>query len=464
MKQYRRAKLEPQDGDDSGHVRTVDGGATPGRLPVSIGVDIGDRFTEICVLDRDGEVAQRTQVPTTKKGIRRFFEQAERCRVAMEVGTHSAWIQRELDELGFETYVANARKLRAIWDNDSKTDRTDAYLLGEIVQIKPKLLRSIKHRGEEGRLDLKLARARAAMVRARTLLVNHVRGAVKVVGARMPPCHADAFHKQVEALPDELRPMLEPVMAQVGDHTALIRGFDAAIKERAAAVPAVALLTQVPGVGDLTALAFVSIVEDPSRFPKTRRIGSYLGLRPRLDDSGDLKPQLRITKAGDKFLRCLLVQCAQHILGPLGPDSDLKRWGSKLSERGGKNAKKRAVVAVARKLAVLLLTLWKKGEDYDPLKKAKQTGEVQPVTAPTMGLVTTKEVLDAIQEDKLVAKKRRSRANATSAKRPATKVKRVREKATRSVTPKPTRGSRSCRVVPALRGVESRPTAPATGP
>jgi transposase len=133
-------------------------------------------------------------------------------------------------------------------------------------------------------------------------------------------------------------------------------------------------------VGAITATTFVLTVEDPARFPRARAIGSYLGLRPRQADSGTLKPQLHITKAGDKNLRSLLVECAHHILGRLGPDSDLKRWGLKLAERGGKAAKKRAAIAVARKLSVLLLRLWVTGEVYEPLRNSRLKGDLLPTT------------------------------------------------------------------------------------
>jgi transposase len=347
---------------------------------IAIGMDIGDRHSDICVLDADGEVVQQTRIPTTRKAVRRFFETAEPGRVAIEVGTHSNWIREEIEAIGrHEVYVANARKLRAIWDNDSKTDRTDAYLLAEIVQLKPSLLRPIRHRSERARTDLKLVHARSAMVRVRTLLVNHVRGAVKAVGARLSSCGAEVFHKQIDAIPEELQFALAPLMKNIAEQTALIRGYDKAVEETAAKVPATPILTQVKGVGPLTALAFSSTVEDPSRFPVARKIGSYLGMRPRLDESGDSRKQLRITKAGDKYVRQLLVGSAQYILGPFGPDTDLRRWGLKLAERGGKNAKKRAVVAVARKLSVLLLTLWKTGGVYDPLRQAKRNGTLDAV-------------------------------------------------------------------------------------
>lgn len=315
----------------------------------------------------------------------------------MEVGTHSAWMQREVSSFGHEVYVANARKLRAIWDNDSKTDRTDAHLLAEIVQLKPSLLRPIQHRGEEARNNLKLLHARDALVRGRTALVNHVRGAVKAVGSRMPACDSERFHKLAEFLPEPVRLILEPILKQCRELTALIRGYDKAIQERAAADPAVGVLTQVSGIGDLTALAFVAVVEDPHRFPQGRKLASYLGLRPRLDNSGSLNKQLRITKAGDKYLRKLLVGSAQFILGAFGPDSDLRRWGLKIAARGGKNAKKRAAVAVARKLAVLLLALWKEGGAYEPLRHAAR--ENKEVLTDKVGVATTTGQGEAVNQD-----------------------------------------------------------------
>ncbi len=117
----------------------------------------------------------------------------------------------------------------------------------------------------------------------------------------------------------------------------------------------------------MTALSFVLVLEDSGRIENSRSVGPFLGLTPKRDQSGQTDKQLRITKAGNAYLRRLLVQCAQYILGEFGPDCDLRRFGLKLAERGGKNAKRRAVVAVARKLAVVMHHLWKVGGDYDPL-------------------------------------------------------------------------------------------------
>jgi transposase len=130
-----------------------------------------------------------------------------------------------------------------------------------------------------------------------------------------------------------------------------------------------ALLRQVKGVGPITALAYVLTLENPERFVKSRDVGPYLGLVPKQEDSGESQPQLGISKTGDTMVRKLLVGSAQHILGRFGPDTDLRRYGLRLCERGGKNAKKRAAVAVARKLAVLLHCLWVSGEVYEPLRQ-----------------------------------------------------------------------------------------------
>lgn len=131
-------------------------------------------------------------------------------------------------------------------------------------------------------------------------------------------------------------------------------------------------IQQIQGVAALTALAFVLTLESPDRFPNRRSVGSFLGLVPRRDQSGSTDKQLRITKRGNSFLRRLLVGSAQYILGPFGKESDLRSYGNRICQRGGKNAKRRAVIAVARKLSVLMHALWSTGEVYEPLRQSKK--------------------------------------------------------------------------------------------
>ena len=342
------------------------------------GVDIGDRYCHICVLDGAGDVIEETRVRTTPMATERYFASKERMRVALEVGTHSPWLSSLIAELGHEVLVANARKLRMIYENDQKDDRVDAEMLARVARMDPKLLAPIQHRGEDARAMLAVIRSRDILVQARTKLVNHVRGSVKAFGGRMRSCSAGSFGKQASEIPEELTPALMPVMETIRELTQRVRDYDRRIDQAAKdEVPETEALRQVGGVGALTSLAYVLTLENPGRFKNGRAVGSYFGLCPRRDKSGDADPQLRIAKTGDPYMRRLLVGSAHYILGPFGPDSDLRRWGLKLAERGGKNAKKRAAVAVARKLSVLLFRLWQTGEVYEPLRSSDDDDRCQ---------------------------------------------------------------------------------------
>jgi len=294
----------------------------------------------------------------------------------IETGTHSPWVSRLLSECGHEIVVANARRVTLISKNKKKTDREDCELLARLGRVDPELLAPIQHRGERSQLDLAVLRARSATVRSRTLLINNARGLAKSVGERLPTCNADAFHNVVRKhMPANVEPAIGPLLGVIEALTATIKAYDTQIAALCKQHPAAYHLQEVQGVGPLTSLAFVLTLEDPTRFRRSRQVGAYLGLVPKLDESGDSKPQLRITKAGDVDLRTLLVTSSHYILGPWGEDSDLRRWGLRLAERGGKNGKKRAVVAVARRLSVLLHHLWKTGEIYDPLYLARHRSE-----------------------------------------------------------------------------------------
>lgn len=341
-----------------------------GRL--TIGLDVGDRYSQVCVLNADGVVEEECRLVTKPEVLRRWFSSRPPAVVALEVGTHSPWISRLLKECGHEVLIANPRKLRSIYENDSKDDRVDAEQLARIARLDPKLLSPIRHRGPQAQADLAVIRARDALVRSRTLQINHVRGAVKSFGARIPKCSTESFPKRAAELQESLREILGPVLEMISALTTQIREYDRRIGTVAARYPETMLLRQVKGVGPVTATAYALTIEDPSRFDKSRSVGAYFGLRTRKKKSGESDPQLRITKAGDRMLRRLLVGSAHYILGPFGPDTDLRRWGLALAASGTKKDKKRARVAVARKLAVLLHHLWVTGEVYEPLRNAKR--------------------------------------------------------------------------------------------
>jgi transposase len=313
----------------------------------TIGMDLGDKVSRYCVLNDVGEVTLERGVPTTKKGMLQTFCAVRRCRIAIEVGTHSPWVSRLLSELGHEVIVANARQLKLISASSRKDDKLDAQMLARLARMDPKLLSPIRHRSAEAQADLNLVRVRAALVEGRTALVNTARGLCKAAGERLPSCDTDQMDvERMAKVPAELRTVLQPLIESVESMTEKIHECDRKLEQIARdRYPETKLLKQVKGVGTLIALTFVLTLEDKTRFAKSRDVGCYVGLRPKRSDSGESQPQLRITKEGDVYLRKMLVQGAHYVLGYRGPDTDLRRWGQKLAARGGKNAKKRAIVA-----------------------------------------------------------------------------------------------------------------------
>jgi transposase len=346
-------------------------------------MDLGDKSSRYCVLDKRGEIVQEGSVGTTKKALAQKFGALRRCRMAMEVGTHSPWVSRLLKSLGHEVIVANARQVKLISQSSRKDDRLDAQTLARLARVDPQLLRPIQHRSEEAQAHLMVIRVRAALVEMRTSLVNTARGLAKSVGERLPKCDTDQMGVgRMEGLPAKLQQALQPLLKEVESLTEKIKESDVSIEQIARTeYPETALLRQVSGVGTLIALTFVLTIDDRERFQKSRDVGCYVGLRPKRSESGESQPQLRITKEGDVYLRKLLVQGAHYVLGYRGPDTDLKRWGVGLASRGGKNAKKRAIVAVARKLAILLHRLWVTGEVYEPLRNSQAKQRARTVAA-----------------------------------------------------------------------------------
>ena len=292
---------------------------------MTVGLDLGDRFSSACALDTEsGELRREWRLQTTRKGLAQHFEGQPPMRIALEVGTHSPWVSRLLASWGHQVLVANPRKVRLIAHSRRKSDRFDGRTLARLARLDPQLLSPVRHRSGECQQDLALLRARAALVRARTLLVNHARGAVKSAGQRLPSCSAVSFARQTgDAVPQQLRATLDPVLTVIATLTEQIHGYEDQLEA--------------------------------------------------LSDRGECDPQMHITKEGDPFLRQLLVQSAHYILGPFGPDCDLRRHGFKLAQRGGKAAKKRAAIAVARKLAVVLHRLWLTQERYQPLRELART-------------------------------------------------------------------------------------------
>jgi transposase len=337
---------------------------------ITLGLDVSDRFSNYCLLDRTGEVIEEGRLRTTEAAFRQRFTGLQ-CRLVVEAGLHSPWISRLFADIHYDVIVANPRRVQLIAQSNRKNDRADAETLARLGRADPKLLGPVIHRNPQAQADLAIIRGRNALVASRTLLINHIRGAVKSAGGRLSIVDTNSFHKKVRPhLPAAFALALGPMIDAVERLTETIKERDRQILSLIdARYPEAKLLQQVAGVGPLISLCFILTIGDPTRFARSRELGPYLGLVPRQRESGASSPALRISKAGDTFLRQLLVNGAQYILGYRGPDCDLRRWGL-AKAAGGKAAKKRAVVGVARRLAILLHHLWVTGEVYEPLRRA----------------------------------------------------------------------------------------------
>ena len=341
---------------------------------ITIGLDLGDKKHAVCVIDRKGEVVREDTITNHKESLRRLSKKYPKSRIALEVGTHSPWTSRMLERLGHEVLVANPRKLRAIYANNRKSDRTDARMLARLARVDPELLHPIQHGGEEAQRDLLQVKLRDNLVSQRVNIISSVRFILKSLGIRLPSpntaCFANRCRKLLSGEHGDLLLMVEPSLDILDALTRNIRELERRIEEMCREkYPATARLRQITGVGAITALTYVLVIGDPERFECVRDVGAYLGLVPKRDQSGDIDKELRITKAGNAYLRRLLVSCAQYMLGPFGADCDLRRHGLALADRGGRSAKKKAIVAITRKLSVLLLTLWKGDLDYVPVMR-----------------------------------------------------------------------------------------------
>ena len=357
---------------------------------LTIGLDLGDRQSRYCILNAAGEVISKGSLPTTQTGLNTLFEKMPSSRVALEVGTHSPWVSRQLAQLGHEVIVANPRQVALIGRSTRKDDWIDAEKLARLARVDPHLLYPIRHRGEEAQADLAVLRARAALVEIRPRLINTARGLAKPMGERLKDCDSEAVGPELaKDLSAPVQAVLGPMLQSIAQISEQIHAYDEKIHEMVGRYPEVDWLQPVYGVGELISLAFVLTIEDPNRFAHSREVGPFLGLVPKQRQSSQSAPELRISKEGDRLLRSLLVQGAHCILRRGAPDSDLRRWalaklqgsdaaGARPEPKGKKkkNRKKQIVIAVARKLAVLLHRLWATGEVYEPLYKTRRAVSV----------------------------------------------------------------------------------------
>jgi transposase len=340
-----------------------------------IGLDIGDRVSNYAVKDAQGHLLEEGRVPSKADGLEKQFGPMKGDRLLMEVGTHSPWMQRVLRKIGIDARVCEARSAAEANRYGCKTDVRDARMLAELLRTGSQLVTLVEHRTEEDQKMWMVIRSRDALVKARTMLVNQVRGMVKSCGSRLPGCSTEAFNNTWNDVAEELRPALSPIYVQIRQLTAVINRYEKKVKAFVRKEhPEAQQLTEINGVGDLTALACVLVLGNVKRFRRSRDAAAYLGLVPKMRKSGDIDPQLGITKRGNDTVRRLLVCAAHYIIGPFNKtESDLRTFGLKIAGGGNDSRRKRrAVVAVARKLAVVMTALLKSGKAYEPVRARKE--------------------------------------------------------------------------------------------
>ena len=332
------------------------------------GIDVHLKTSDLCLLSPAGKVLERERFASTQAGFRKQFEGVARMRVVMESGGSTPWIYRLLCALGHEVVVVNPRRLRLIAESTLKSDRIDAEILARLSRFDLELLRPVYQRSPAGQELRTKIRVRSTLVRTRVALINQIKGTLRSQGVRFSSMTASSFvAKWGEAkIPRAMRALLEPLVGAIGELTDRIEAVQRELVALSRSDELLERLQEVPGVGPLVSVSFLAWVDRVDRFKKSRDVGACLGLRPAVRASGGSLHSGHISREGDKEMRWLLVQAAHAALA-VHRDSALKRWGESLANQAGK---KKAIVAMARKLAVLLHRLWVTGESYRPFPAA----------------------------------------------------------------------------------------------
>ena len=326
------------------------------------GIDVHQKTSEICGITEEGEIFERRQLATTEASLRRYFGRQAKAVLVMECGPLTPWLYRLLDDLGHEVRVVNPRRVRLIAESTLKTDGIDAEVLARLSRLDMGFLRPVYQRSRAAQELRSRLRVRSALVKSRTALINCVRGTLRAQGYRLRSCTAARFvpcFAEME-LDDDLAQVLDPLIETLASLTEKIDELTRALAAESRSDELMIRLQEVPGVGPLVSLAYVAWMDRPERFAKSRDVGACLGLRPTLRSSGGQERRGRITREGDAEMRRLLVQAA-HAAFLCRKETKLKQWAQALAKRIGKA---KAVVALARKIAVLLHRLWVTDQSY----------------------------------------------------------------------------------------------------
>ena len=351
----------------------------------TIGADVSDRKTKICVMTKaeggERRIVVETTCATTKAGFEEAFAKFDRSwPVVFETGTHCRWMDRLFHEMGFKTIVGNPGKIPSITKSNTKNDRNDARELARLAIADPAMLHPVFLRDEVYQQMLRFHHARNILISQRTQTINQIRGFAKSMGYRIEGSSTEKFHELSKAgWPKELEECAWPLMGVLKTIALKIKAYDKLIErlaERPEFKPMVERVRVVYGVGIVGSTVFVAAIGGrPDRFDHTRDVGAYLGMVPKQDQSGDGDKQLHITHAGAEIVRTALVECAGVVMMEKSKDTDLKLKGLRIAMHGGKIARKKAKVAVARGLAVTMLALLQHPErEYVPLSEEGKKG------------------------------------------------------------------------------------------
>lgn len=351
----------------------------------TIGIDVSDRTSKICVMQKmpDGErrIVIETTCATTREGFSEALSKLDRSwPIAFETGTHCRWMDRHFKSLGFTTFIANPGKVPSISKSTTKNDRNDARELARLAIADVAMLHPVKLRDEVYQQMLRYHRGRNELICVRTKLISQLRGFAKSIGFRIEDCSTERFHKLSKGdWPVDLETVAWPLMDVIEVVNLKIKAFEKSIKDLSEQPEFKGMVDRVRlvyGVGDIGATAFVAAIGGyPDRFEHSRDAGCYLGLVPKQDQSGDKDKQLHITRAGSCLVRTVLIECAGVVLQSNAKETDLKLKGLRISMNGGLIARKKARTAVARGLAVTMLALLKNPDrEYIPLSEEGRRG------------------------------------------------------------------------------------------
>ena len=334
------------------------------------GMDVHQKYSEVCILDENGKVMERARLRTSRRALERYFSAKGPMKVVLEAGGSSPWVSRLIEKCRHEAVVCSPRRVRLIAESTLKNDAIDAEVLARLVRIDPGFLGRVQHRSEEAQILRSKLTVRSSLVETRTKWINTVKGILRGLGYKVPSGISKTFHNRTRTveLPAELGATIEPLLRQLELLNDEICRCEKELKAIASKMPEVLHLQKVPGVGLIVSLYFVLTVDDPDRFQHSRDIAAFFGLRPTMRSSGDVATYGRITKQGDPEMRRLLIQAARGLMRTRSR-CYLQDWTVELQGRRGKS---KAIVALARKMAILLHHLWVTGEVFEayPNKKA----------------------------------------------------------------------------------------------